>query len=167
MGVRPGPESPSLRRVSLPGISSSPFGRSVRARKTRQLRWKRFAPLFGRAVFKEVMDEDESTTQMIWTSDGPRRRRSSDVAEPFVTYTCDLCGRRPERSPREHYGMHYENARTFLELATGRGDRQGQARARGWIEACRRVLPELREKAAVVGEDRPVDPLHADDPNQH
>jgi len=118
-------------------------------------------------VFKEVMDEDESTTQMIWTSDGPRRRRSSDVAEPFVTYTCDLCGRRPERSPREHYGMHYENARTFFELATGRGDRQGQARARGWIDACRRVLPELREKAAVGADGRPVDPMHADDPNDH
>ena len=44
--------------------------------------------------------------------------------------------------------------------------RQGQARARGWIEACRRVLPELREKAAVAAEDRPVDPLHADDPNR-
>jgi hypothetical protein len=113
------------------------------------------------------MDEDESTSQMVWTADGPRRRRKSDTAEPFVTYTCDLCGRRPERSPREHYGMHFENARTFLDLATARGDRQGQARARGWIEACRRVLPELRDKTAVRGGEGSGDPLRDDDPNHH
>jgi hypothetical protein len=90
------------------------------------------------------MAEDE-TTQLIWTSDGPRRRRRADTEEPFITYSCELCGRRPDMSPRDHYGLHLENARSFLEMATARGDRQGMARARGWIETCRRILPDLRE----------------------
>ena len=90
--MRPGPESPfrASDGCPFPAVSVRPSGVPSGLANPAVKGWKRFAPLFGRAVFKEVMDEDESTTQMIWTSDGPRRRRSSDVAEPFVTYTCDL-----------------------------------------------------------------------------
>lgn len=105
------------------------------------------------------MEEDEKP-HLTWTSEGPRRRRRADTVEPFITYSCELCGRRPERSPREHYGMHLENARTFLEMAVARGDRQGQARARGWIETCARILPDLRDPSAGRGASREDDEEH-------
>lgn len=110
------------------------------------------------------MEEDEAN-QLIWTSDGLRRRRRADIAEPFITYSCELCGRRPEMSPRDHYGLHLENARAFLEMASARGDRQGVARAQGWIETCRRILPDLREPA--VREEAPVTPPPGDEDIDH
>lgn len=89
------------------------------------------------------MEEDERRGVQITE---PRHRRRGDAPEPFVTYQCELCGRRPDQPPREHYGMHQENAAAFLEVAIARGDREGEARARGWIESCRRILIRARRE---------------------